>query len=406
MYNFFFPFLFSLSSPVISLSPLVFPHLLASSIAAAAQASPSFLSASLSRFFSYTSLQPNKLATIPPARRDQNANINASTPESTATIQVPSTMTPEQTNLIFELTRRKLEAEMVAAEVEAKLRQKLMVKESEARVAASVAAASAATTAAAPARRPMADEEDDITVEVPTEVMSITLRFASLLQEEIVRIFQKKFKPINLYRLRHSRGLRIDSLHDQDHIGIEDGIHKLRKTSGTYKDFGKSFYEVWADVFHNYTTILVSLFGREVPDLHSALVKFYTNIYELSKVYEWQEAVLLMAIEAYTFIVAQKPTDPSKWVIPEKFQGKFCTATTMIGMSSRIGAGAREKGSRSPAGARRGKSSGSNNPSISCKLFNKGGCDWPPCNRAHKCKRCGSRNHGLSECTAKGKKRS
>ncbi len=78
----------------------------------------------------------------------------------------------------------------------------------------------------------------------------------------------------------------------------------------------------------------------------------------------------------------------------------------MIGMGSIMGAGAKRKRSRSPAGARRGKESGSNNPSISCELFNKGGCDLPPCNKAHKCKRCGSRDHGLSECTAKGKKRS
>ncbi len=89
-------------------------------------------------------------------------------------------MTSEQTDLIFGLTRRKLEAEMAAAEVEARLRRELMVKESEVRVAASVAAASAATSAVAATRRPMADEENDITNEVPTEVMSITLRFASL----------------------------------------------------------------------------------------------------------------------------------------------------------------------------------------------------------------------------------
>ncbi len=78
---------------------------------------------------------------------------------------------------------------MAAAEVEARLKRELIVKESKTRVAASVAAASAATTAAASARRPMADEEDDIIGEVPTEVMSITLRFAGLSQEEIVRIF-------------------------------------------------------------------------------------------------------------------------------------------------------------------------------------------------------------------------
>lgn len=59
---------------------------------------------------------------------------------------------------------------------------------------------------------------------------------------------------------------------------------RLRKTSVTYKDFGKSFYNVWADAFHNYTTILVSLFDKEAPDLHSALAKFYSNVYKLSTV--------------------------------------------------------------------------------------------------------------------------
>lgn len=42
-------------------------------------------------------------------------------------------------------------------------------------------------------------EEDDILGEVPPEVKNIILRFAGLPQEEIVRIFQNKFKPINLY---------------------------------------------------------------------------------------------------------------------------------------------------------------------------------------------------------------
>ncbi len=163
MYNFFFPFLFSSSSPVISLSLLVFLHLSASLFAAAAKASPSSSPSSLSLLFLHTLLQPNKLDTMPPASRDQNANTNASNPESTATIQVPSIMTPEKTDLIFELTSRKFEAEMAAAKVETRLRRELMVKESEARVAGSVAAASAVITAAAPAQRPMADEEDDIT---------------------------------------------------------------------------------------------------------------------------------------------------------------------------------------------------------------------------------------------------
>lgn len=81
-------------------------------------------------------------------------------------------------------------------------------------------------------------------------------------------------------------------------------MFKLRKTSGTYKDFGKSFYKVWADPFHNYTTIFIFLFGKKASDLYAALAKFYNYIYELSTVYKWQEAVLPMTIETHTFIVA------------------------------------------------------------------------------------------------------
>ena len=82
----------------------------------------------------------------------------------------------------------------------------------------------------------------------------------------------------------------------------------------------------------------------------------------------------------------------------------------MIGMGSIIGpggaGGSKRRRSRSSAGGCRVKLLESNNPSTSCELFNKGGCDWPPCNRAHKCKKCCFRDYGLLECTAKGKKRS
>ena len=124
-------------------------------------------------------------------------------------------MTQEQNDLFFELTRPELDAELVATEVKARLRRELMVKESEARVGAAVAAASAsaavasAAAASATAASTIAEvkarmstlEEDNITGEVSPEVTSITLRFAGLPKEEIVRILQNKFKPINLYSL-------------------------------------------------------------------------------------------------------------------------------------------------------------------------------------------------------------
>ena len=60
-------------------------------------------------------------------------------------------MTQEQNEFLFEFTRRRLKAELAAAEMEATLRQELMVKESETRVAAAVAAASALAAAASTA---------------------------------------------------------------------------------------------------------------------------------------------------------------------------------------------------------------------------------------------------------------
>lgn len=47
--------------------------------------------------------------------------------------------------------------------------------------------------------------------QIPPEVMNITLRFAGLPREDIVRIVRHKFKPINLYWLRYIRGLWFDT---------------------------------------------------------------------------------------------------------------------------------------------------------------------------------------------------
>lgn len=88
---------------------------------------------------------------------------------------------------------------------------------------------------------------------------------------------------MSLYRLRHMRGLRYEAFQDQERIGIEDRMLRLRKTSGTYKDFGKSFHEVWSEAFINYTAILVSLFGKKAPSLYTVLTQFYGNILQLSK---------------------------------------------------------------------------------------------------------------------------
>lgn len=67
-------------------------------------------------------------------------------------------------------------------------------------------------------------------------------------------------------------------------IGIENGMLKLRKILGTYKNYDSSFYEVWSETFINYTSIIVFLFGAIVPRLQAALTQLFGLVLQLLKV--------------------------------------------------------------------------------------------------------------------------
>ena len=300
---------------------------------------------------------------------------SSSTPESSATLQVPSSMTQEQNEQIFEIRRQQAEDERAAAGRKFDLELELMRRESDARIAASAAAVTAAATAAIQAPKRAGMEEDDIIGEIPPEVTNISLCFARLLQKEIVNLSQPVQGHLPLSAPPHARaplqGLPGpgENRHRGRNVEIKEDLRNVQR-------LWKEFHEVWGEAFINYTAIIVSLFGKEAPTVHTALTQFYGNILQLSKVYEWQEAVLPMAIEVHTHIIAQQPSDPQKLAIPTEFQGRFCTPMTMIGMATLLGANKR-KGSRSPPSRRVNSSSGSsNNPSVVCDLFNKGSCKF------------------------------
>ncbi|MCJ1427566.1 hypothetical protein MMC29_005469 [Sticta canariensis] len=103
----------------------------------------------------------------------------------------------------------------------------------------------------------------------------------------------------------------------------------LRRTLGTSKTTGKSFMEVLSEAFHNYTGIMVAFLlvetqsGQDIvsdedmegaePDRLTALFRifFTATVLQLSKVYDWQEKLLLpMTIEAHIHIVAKQPLEP------------------------------------------------------------------------------------------------
>ena len=108
------------------------------------------------------------------------------------------------------------------------------------------------------------------------------------------------------------RGLSFEAYQDDEKIGIEDGMLKLRKTSGNYKDYVNNFYKVWSEAFINYTSIIVLLFGITAPRFQAAVTRFYSLVIQLSKVYNWKEALLPLAIEVYLHIVTLQPSYPKQ----------------------------------------------------------------------------------------------
>ncbi|MCJ1468626.1 hypothetical protein MMC07_007255 [Pseudocyphellaria aurata] len=188
----------------------------------------------------------------------------------------PVTLTPQQSAQGFEIQCQNLQNERDLAIRKSELELDCIRNESQARIAAASTAAAATTRAQA-----AGPEDDDL-------------------------------------------GVTYETYQDKDRVDIEDGTLKLKKKSGTYKHFGKSVQDVWSAGFLNYAMIMVSLFGQTNPDLHAALFQFHGTIIELSQVYEWQEAVLPLAIEAHTYITTLQPTDPTQWVFHPEFQGRFC----------------------------------------------------------------------------------
>lgn len=201
-------------------------------------------------------------------------------------------------------------------------------------------------------------------------------------------------------KLRYMTGKSFEVYYGQaSQIGIENGEFRIKKSHGSYKDFGKSIHEVWAEAFLNYQNILVSFFGKSSPDLHDALHEFYLRILELAKVYDWQRAVLPLAINVHTHISTKQPSDPAVWTIPEVFQSRFCNASTTLsgfttGSASTTSNASKRKRETSDPGSKPARTSGAatNNASVICEGLNSSqGCKFGTCARSHECKGCGSK---------------
>ena len=72
------------------------------------------------------------------------------------------------------------------------------------------------------------DDNDGIDETAPPEVFARRDMFFGLPEEEIVKIFKNKFKPMNLYKLKYLHGF--EDTWEEDSIVVENGSLKSRKT--------------------------------------------------------------------------------------------------------------------------------------------------------------------------------
>ena len=160
-----------------------------------------------------------------------------------------------------------------------------------------------AVAAAAPAQE---NEENFFIGEISSAVFLVANKYSGLPKEKIARIFANKFRPHNLYKLRHLQGW--DKKDQKKNIFIKDGRMRLKQASGNLRDFGTSS-AIWSELFLNYSSILVNFFGVAFLSLFYAFLKFHDQILKLGRIYEWQNAVFPLAIDFHTSITPVNHTN-------------------------------------------------------------------------------------------------
>lgn len=287
----------------------------------------------------------------------------------------------EQRDALFAIAREKADQELQA--VTAKIRRE--EEESQARIAALRTPA----TAAAQATSTRIEREEDTIGEISPAILSVAGRYPGLPKAEMARIYENRFKPENLYKFRHLKG-REDKDRDEN-ITFENGQIKIKKVTGTLRDFGNTI-DIWSDGFLNYSMVLVDFFGVAFPSLFRSLLLFHSKIRHLSRIYDWQQAVLPLAIDYHTEITTGTHTDVDAWTLPQHWVDQYCSPLWVI---QKLTPGSRK---RTASTAFDNTSSGKKNSGEICRNFNTKGCSYKECPREHRCSECNSKDHGALNC--------
>lgn len=159
---------------------------------------------------------------------------------------------------------------------------------------------------------------------------------------------------------------------------------KVKQVMRTLHNFG-TIQNIWCKAFINYSMIMIDFFGTASLTLFCALLFFWSKIQKLSKIYVWQGAILLLAIDYYTKITISNHTNINMQTLPQDQIDQYCLPDHILDSTT---------SKRQATISLFERSINKKKTTKICQNFNSNSCFFEGCFCEHKYTGCGFKNHG------------
>jgi hypothetical protein len=214
------------------------------------------------------------------------------------------------------------------------------------------------------------------------------LSFSTIPKKHVIAIARNTFDPGNLPYLE---SLTLDDNSPDVTISFEDG--KLKQSKSVGKASAIKSPPIWTKNFITYVRVVSIFHGVQHPKIVDKLLEFHNTIMELAQTYDWQKAVLPLALLLHRTGLHKGFADLDAWDPPTSLIDRYCRAHPRPAPPG--------PSSTTPS-KRVFEEHPTNKSGVTCTNFNFRSCTTDRCRRDHKCSLCGG-SHSAKLCKAKAK---
>jgi hypothetical protein len=211
------------------------------------------------------------------------------------------------------------------------------------------------------------------------------LSFPTVPKKHVIAIARNTFDPGNLPYLEN---LIVDDLTSDVNITFEDG--KLKQSKNVGKASAIKTPSMWSKNFITYVRIVSIFYGTKHPQIVDKLLEFHNDIIDLALTYDWQKAVLGLALLHHRTALCKGFADLDAWKLPSNLIDRYCRGHLRPSQGSKT------------LGQSGGKyttydTNPTNKQGVLCMNYNFKSCNTDRCKRDHKCAQCGG-GHPAKTC--------